>query len=122
MKTLVNTKHILSAVGAVLVAGASMAAHAQPSNPIEFRGYSMCVGAAEEQVSGLVTTREYFINRSASKNQYFINGTAWASGDRVAVRVACETSRSGRKLLDLAVDEGRFVLDDGSVSVRVAAN
>lgn len=109
-------------IGAVLVAGASLAAFAQPSNPVELRGYSTCIDAAQTQVTGLVTTREYFINRSAAKRQYFINGTAWDAGDRVDVRVACETSRSGRKLLDLAVDQGRFVIDDGTVSVRVAAN
>lgn len=116
---IMKPKHV---IGAVLVAGASLTAFAQPSNPIEFRGYATCVDAAEAQVSGLVTTREYFISRSAQKNQYYINGTAWEAGDRVDVRVACETNRSGRRLLDLAVDGGRFVLDDGSVSVRVAAN
>lgn len=109
-------------IATMLIAGASLTAGAQPSNPTEFRGYSTCVDAAEAQLSGLVTSREYFINRSAEKRQYFINATAWDAGDRARVRVACETSRNGRKLLELTVDEGRFVLDDGTVTVRVAAN
>ncbi|HSG88568.1 MAG TPA: hypothetical protein VLA56_05105 [Pseudomonadales bacterium] len=108
--------------GAVLIATASLGAQAQVSTESEFRGYSTCIDAAKDEVKGLVTSRDYFIARNSDASQFFINGTAWNDGDRVAVRVACDTSRNGRKLLDLAIDDGRFVLDNGSVTVRVAAN
>jgi hypothetical protein len=108
--------------GAVLITAASIGAQAQVSTESEFRGYATCIDAANGEVSGLVTTRDYFIARNADATQYFINGTAWSEGDRIAVRVACDTSRNGHKLLDLAVEDGRYVLDNGTVTIRVAAN
>jgi hypothetical protein len=109
-------------LGITLFAGLSGAATAQVSTAPEYRGYNECIEVAETEASGLVPTREYFIARSDSMNQYFINATAWADGDRVDVRVACDTSRNGREVLELEVAEGRFVLDEGRVNVRVAAN
>lgn len=109
-------------LGAALLATGAASAAAQLSSDAEYRGYDLCLDAAEASARGLVTSREYFLSRTAETNQYFINGTAWESGDRVTVRVACDTSRNGRELLDVAVDQGRFVLDDGQVDVRVAAN
>lgn len=109
-------------IGAVLFAGLSAGAVAKPSSAPEYRGYTACIDAAEAEASGLVATREYFIARSDEMNQYFINATAWEAGDRVTVRVSCDTSRNGREVLGLDVADGRFVLDNGTVNVRVAAN
>lgn len=107
---------------ATLVAGLAIDAEAKSSNPTEFRGFENCVDAAESDLSGLVTSREYLINRTPEMNQYFINGTAWSEGERVRVRVACDTTRNGRKLLELSTAEGTYVLDRGQVNVRVAQN
>lgn len=107
---------------ATLVAGLAVDAEAKTSSAPEFRGYETCVHAAESDLSGLVTARDYLISRTPDMNQYFINGTAWSEGERVQVRVACDTTRNGRKLLDVSVAEGTFVLDRGQVNVRVAQN
>ena len=107
---------------AVILASFAADVEAKPSNAAEFRGYENCVDAADADLAGLVTSREYFINRTPEMNQYFINGTAWDQGDRVQVRVACDTTRNGRQLLEFDVAQGTYVLDRGQVNVRVAQN
>ena len=107
---------------ATLFAGLAADADAKSSSTTEFRGFANCVDAAESDLSGLVTSREYLINRTPDMNQYFINGTAWSDGERVRVRVACDTTRNGHKLLEISVAEGTYVLDRGQVNVRVASN
>ena len=107
---------------AALLSTLSVDAVAKTSSAPEYRGYANCVEAADGDLSGLVTGRDYFINRTPESNQYFINGTAWAEGERVEVRVQCDTSRNGRQLLDVSVAEGTYVLDQGQVNVRVASN
>ena len=100
----------------------SVRASWKSSTNTEFRGYENCVSAAEGETRGLVTSREYFIHRTPDMNQYFINASAWNDGERVKVRVACDTSRNGRKLIDFSVADGSYVLDQGQVNVRVAQN
>ena len=107
---------------AVLLAGVAVDADAKSSSAAEFRGYENCIDAADGEYAGLVTARDYFINRTPEMNQYFINGTAWVDGDRAQVRVACDTTRNGRKLLEFEVAQGVYVLDQGQVNVRVASN
>jgi hypothetical protein len=107
---------------AVFLAGVAVDVDAKPSSAPEFRGYETCVGAADADLSGLVTARGYYINRTPTENQYFINGTAWEQGERVQVRVACDTTRNGRTLLEFDVAQGTYVLDRGQVNVRVAQN
>ena len=107
---------------AALLTAAAVEVDAKSSTNTEFRGYENCVSAAEGETRGLVTSREYLIHRTPDMNQYFINASAWNEGERVRVRVACDTSRNGRRLLDLSVADGSYVLDQGQVNVRVAQN
>ena len=107
---------------AALVAGLAVDAEATTSSAPEYRGFENCVDAADAELPGLVTSRDYFFGRTPEANRYFINGTAWDSGERVHVRVACDTTRNGRELLDYTIAEGTFVLDSGRVDVRIAQN
>ncbi|MEM1231064.1 MAG: hypothetical protein AAGI15_11040 [Pseudomonadota bacterium] len=93
---------------------------AQPSTGPEFRGYSKCVDTAQRASRGLTTDRFYLTNTSAEAREYFINGTRWESGDRVKVRINCETSVSGRKLISYNIDQGQYRNTRGSVTVEVA--
>ncbi len=104
----------------ILIAGA---AHARPSQPSEFRGYETCIDAAKAEFrSGFATSRTYFIDREGPANAYFINASAWQGGDRAPLRITCETSRNGRKLLAYSIAPGRFVSKPGTVSIQVVGN
>lgn len=103
--------------GAVLASGSALA---QPSSPAEFRGYSKCVDMAEQASRGLTTSRNYLTSQTDSERAYFINGTRWEQGDRVKVRINCETSLSGRTLFSQNIDRGQFRDSRGSVTVEVA--
>ncbi|MFK7915389.1 MAG: hypothetical protein AB8B93_15855 [Pseudomonadales bacterium] len=115
----ISNKIINLAIGSSL-ALASVGALAEPSNSAELRGYGKCVDAAAEQSEGLATQRFYLLNTQGDQNQYYINASRWEEGDRVAVRIACETSANGRVLLSQSVAAGRFEGQRGRVSVEVA--
>jgi hypothetical protein len=103
--------------GAVLASGSALA---KPSNPAEFRGYSKCVDMAQQSSRGLTTNRNYLTSATDSERAYFINGSRWEDGDRVRVRINCETSLSGRTLFSQNIDRGQFRNSRGSVTVEVA--
>ena len=115
-------KKILTILSALTILIAS-AAQARPSQPSELRGFNTCIGAAKaEYTSGFVSSRNYFIDRSGPANAYFINASAWQAGDREPLRISCETSRNGRELLAYSAASGRFVPQQGTVSIQVAGN
>lgn len=86
-------------------------------------GYRLCLRAASRQLPGLSDGPEYFINEGPRRRRYFINGTAWADdGGRRAIRVACETSRSGHRLVSLDIGAGRYARAAGSGQLIVASH
>lgn len=110
-------KMLTVASGLVLASGSAFAG---PSSSAELRGYSKCISAASEQSLGLAANRYYLLNNEGEQNQYFINASRWESGDRVPVRIACETSANGRVLISQAIETGRYATQRGRVSVEVA--
>ena len=117
MKKILTSLSILT----VLIAGV---VHAVPRSHSEVRGLETCVDAAKAEfahrfVSGRTT---YFIDRNGPANTYFINAGAWQAGERVPLRIACETSPNGRKLLSYSSAPGSFIPQPRTVSSQVAAN
>ena len=112
-----NFSKLAIASSLTLAAGSALAV---PSNSAELRGYSNCVAAATEQSDGLQTQRHYLLNSQGERNEYYINATRWEQGDRVPVRIACQTSANGRVLLSQSVAAGRFAKQRGLVSIEVA--
>ena len=106
----------IAAVAAVF----SATAQAKLSSTSEFRGYNNCLEAASTPYEGVVADRAYYLNRAGSAQTYYINVTAWHSGDRVNLRITCDTSTNGRELLRSSIDSGRFTLARPSVRVEVA--
>ena len=107
----------------ILVAAAAsiaIAAQARVSNHAEMTGYNTCVNASEGQFHGLVLSRDYFVAQNPGAKSYYINGTAWENGDRIAVRIACDTSNNGRDLKNVTTGSGRFALHKNTDPVRVA--
>lgn len=102
----------------LLLAGAANARNSQPS---ELRGFDTCVDTAKAEFAlGFVAKSTYFIDHSASGNTYFINASAWQDGDRALLRISCETSANGRDLLAYNAAPGRFVPQQGKVTIQVA--
>lgn len=118
MKNISNHFKTLAVAGGMALGSAS--ALADTSSPAEYRGYSKCLEAAAAQSRGLAADRFYLLNAEGTDRQYFINATRWQDGDRVPVRIACETSRSGRVLLSQSIAEGRFTSPRGQVRIEVA--
>jgi len=107
----------IAAVAAVF----SATAQAKLSSLSEFRGYNNCLDAATTPYEGVVANRAYYLSRAGSAQTYYINVTAWASGERVNLRITCDTSTNGRELLRSSIDSGRFKLARPNVRIEVAA-
>ncbi len=105
----------------VVIAGA---VHAAPrSHPSELRGFETCVDAAKSEfANGFVYGSTYLIDRDGPTNAYFINASAWQAGERVLLRITCETSSNGSELLTYSYAPGRFIPKRGTVSIQVASN
>ena len=93
---------------AVVIATTAFAAEARTSSAADFRGYSACLEAVERDSNGLVPARHYYIQKDGSNAWYYINATRWQDGERDSVRIACETSARGHKLVSSIVEQGRF--------------
>ena len=109
-------------IATVAAAAAVFTASAQAgtSSSSEFRGYNNCLEAASMPYKGVVADRAYYLSRAGSAQTYYINVTAWDSGDRVNLRITCDTSTNGRELLRSSIDSGRFQLARPKVRVEVA--
>ncbi len=106
---------------AAAAATLSLSAQAKISSQSEMNGYNACVAAAADDHNGLVLSRVYYLSEQADKNVYYVNGTAWENGDRVDVRIACDTSANGRTLLSQTSNYGRFAIEGGTDAFDVAA-
>jgi hypothetical protein len=114
----------LGAVGAVAIGAAllsSAATAAPPSSFAESRGYQNCVAAAGGAVRLLRVDANYFIHDHADARNFYLNGYARRAGRTQPVKIACQMTPSGNRILDVSVDVGRYAgrLVDG---VNIARN
>ncbi|MEQ8860577.1 MAG: hypothetical protein RIC56_18200 [Pseudomonadales bacterium] len=95
----------LLAAGAV----AADAAHAaNPSSLSESRGYQQCVDAADREVKVIKVDADYYLYDHGDTRRFYLNGYAFRNGASEAVKIACTTIRSGHRVLDLSIDQGRY--------------
>jgi len=117
MKSSIKTALIFTAAAASVVA---VTAQAKLSSSSEMRGYNACVEAAAPEFKGLQLSRSYYLNEESDKKIYYVNGSAWQSGERIAVRISCDTSSNGAKLLSQTSNTGRYTNQRATVRVQVA--
>lgn len=98
----------------------AMNAQAGKSSQSELRGYNACVNAADPAFQGLSLSRTYYLAKEDNRNVYFLNGSAWLDGERVDVRISCDTSRNGRNLLSQTSNLGSFALQTGDTPIQIA--
>lgn len=98
----------LALTAGLLMTGAPDA-DAETSSAAERRGYYLCLDKARATAHGFSPHRTYFVESMGPNRQYFINAAAWVEGDRATVRVDCQTSASGRRLMSLNMAPGRYV-------------
>lgn len=97
---------------------AATGVQAKTSSTAELRGYNTCLTAAERDSNGLVPSRHYLVDHQDGNALYYVNATRWQQGDREAVRIACETTQRGARLLSAVTEPGRWV--NSRVTVEVA--
>ena len=108
---------------AALAGGLIFTAQANAGPLAEQAGYDTCHNEIESQYDrqGLVFARQHYLNREAGSNTYFINASAWEKGERVGLKSACETTKSGRRILALETSYGRWNdAPAGRVDIEVA--
>jgi hypothetical protein len=100
--------------GLALMAGVAVAD--RPSSFADSRGYQNCVKAASARMGDVSVRSKYFINEEnePGSRTYYLNGsqvtqrTNRFDGRVEAVRIACETTASGHRVLDVRVDGGQY--------------
>ena len=112
----------LTIIAASALTMTSFAAEARTSSSSDFRGYQNCIKAAKQTSQGLVPARQYYVEREDGSAWYYINATHWSDGDRANVRIACETSLRGHKLVSQVVEAGQFTHSDSGQGIEVAGN
>lgn len=112
---------LATAIISAAVLSAGSAAADRPLKQSEQRGYQNCVSAADEDNRSFYTAGAFFINRDANARQFYINGNAWVGDRRQAVRVACETSLSGNRVIEIVSAPGRFEQGTEVSTFEVAA-
>lgn len=105
-----------------LTAGLSLSAQAQYNSHAEARGYDQCLEAAQAELTGLTPKREYYIAKQEDTNVYYINGWAWQGDERTDVRVYCETTPNGRRLVEYSTASGRYAVADQGRGEAIAAS
>jgi hypothetical protein len=97
----------LPAAAALMLAAAGAQA-VPPSSFTESRGYQACVEAAARTVQLVRMDSDYFIYDHDDSRRYYLNGYAFRDGDSERVKVACDTTRSGNRVLEVSVNEGSY--------------
>ena len=85
------------------------------------KGYDLCGSEIRAQGEGVTLSPIHFLQRRDTTHMYYINSTAWEDGERVHQRSACETKKSGRKILALETSYGRWKQQQGVVGIEVAS-
>ncbi len=86
-------------------------------------GYDNCQSRIKQDHARVVFKRHYYLQRNEDSMTFLINASGWEGGERVHLRSACETTRSGRRVLALETHQGRWTTNpQGKVTIDVAQN
>ncbi len=113
-------KNAIASTILVMALGYAMSAEAGPLSVQ--KGYDLCGSEIRAQGEGVTLSPFHLLQRRDTSNMYYINSTAWEDGERVQHRSACETKKSGRKILALETSYGRWTQQKGVVGIEVATN
>jgi hypothetical protein len=103
----------LLAAGLLLVAGVAMAD--TRGSFADSRGYNNCVRVAESKSGHLRVDSRYYIDQQTGTRIYYLNGSSEPRSNGVPhsgpgpVRIACETTASGHRVLGIDVSTGQYV-------------
>ncbi len=101
--------------------GLSTGAAAATSDPAELRGYNSCLKAAPTgDLTDVTLPRVYYIAKHGDSNTYYVNAFGWRDGVRVAKRITCETSLTGRKVYSVQAADGRYARRSETSQATVA--
>ena len=98
---------LLVGVAAAFLSGGVMAG--ELSSPSEARGYAACVNKVEREHGRFNVEADYYTNTHAHTREFYLNGRARTNGEWGPLRVACETTRSGSRIVALQIQTGRYV-------------
>jgi len=109
-----------SVLGSCLIIASVGAAAETPSSRSEQRGYQHCVRAVEGELRrDLSVERTYYTNTHATSREFYLNAKTRQGGEWQPVRIACETNRSGYRILAVRHEEGRYL---GRTTASLAQN
>ena len=106
--TIYRRTAITAAAGLTAALLAGTAAAAAPSSFAESRGYHNCREAAADSVHLIKVDANYYIYDHDGNRRFYLNGYAFRNGASEAVKIACDTTASGNRVLDMSVDGGRY--------------
>lgn len=110
---------LAAGVSAALVGLAAQAA--APSSFTESKGYQNCVDAAENETQVIRVRSNYYIYEHTDARRYYLNGQAFIGGESQPVKIACDTTRSGARVLSVSVDQGHYAAREVT-PIEVARN
>lgn len=103
----------VAALALALFAGT---ATAEPKGSFaDSKGYNNCVRVAEARSGDLRVNSRYYINDQQGTRIYYLNGSSQPRsrgvyhGEPAPVRIACETTASGHRVLGVDVSAGQYV-------------
>lgn len=100
-------KHVIAATSLVFVAGTALAG--EVGSMARSSGFQSCVTAVDQDTRYLRVEPKYYTNSNDESRIYYMNATGYRSGVSGPFRIACETTTSGHKVLNVKVDGGRYV-------------
>ena len=112
-------KTAVIAGSSLLVAAMAANAGGAPSTPSETRGFESCVNKAERTTGQLSVESDYYLNTHAESREFFLNAHARHGELWGPVRIRCETSRNGTRVLAVNVEKGSYL---GRIAPNVAQN
>ena len=100
-------KHVIAATSLVLVAGTALAGEA--GSMARSSGFQKCVSAVDQDTRYLRVEPKYFTHSREDSRTYYMNAVGYRSDVSGPIRIACETSTSGHKVLNVNVEGGRYL-------------
>ncbi|HEX7036206.1 MAG TPA: hypothetical protein VF210_10550 [Pseudomonadales bacterium] len=106
MHQMTHTGRAIIAGAALLLTGTAWAV--APSSFSESRGYRACVDSARDQAHLIHVNSNYYIADHGDSRRYYLNGYAFRGGESTEVKIACDTTLSGHRVLGVSVDLGQY--------------
>jgi hypothetical protein len=105
--------------GLLMLAGG--AAAAAPGSMAESNGFRNCVSAAERVARFLRVDSRYLVRENTGSRTLYLNGSGRLDDRAGSLRIACETTPGGHRVLAVTVEEGRFaprMTEDGALAAN----